>query len=88
MVENVVRGSNVITDGWSGYRPIGEWGFLHEVRVVRPKEAGTENLLPNVHRVVAFLKMLANSRERLLQPQAAPDGYLDEIILSFVITFH
>ena len=78
VVENVVTGSNVITDGWSGYKALRERGFLHEVRVTRRKIPGTDDLLPNVHRVVALLKRwLLGTHHGAVQPKHL-QHYLDE----------
>lgn len=78
VIGNVVAGSNVITDGWSGYSPLVDRGFHHEVRVARRKQPGTEDLLPNVHRVVALLKRwLLGTHHGGVRPKHL-QHYLDE----------
>ena len=50
-------GSVVHTDGWEGYRSLGENGYRHKVTILRGqgKDAAIE-LLPRVHRVAGLLK--------------------------------
>ena len=50
VVENVVPGSEVITDGWEGYASLGSRGYRHKVRL------SDAELLANVHRVISLLK--------------------------------
>jgi len=57
VVQNVAPGSQVITDGWEGYAPLADHGFIHQVRVIGPDEKRAVELLPNVHREMALLKI-------------------------------
>jgi hypothetical protein len=53
--ENVVFGSTVIIDGWSGFNSLGANGYTR----VAPKEFEVDepkNLLPHVHIIVSLLK--------------------------------
>lgn len=83
--ESVSPGAVVITDGWKGYAPLADEGFIHKPHVVQGK-AGNDlalKLLPHVHRVASLLKRWllgthqgAVSREHL-------DYYLDEFTFRF-----
>lgn len=53
---NVMAGSTVVTDGWSGYMPLKALGFTHEVRVSRRRKKSDEDLLPNAHRTISLVK--------------------------------
>ena len=49
-------GSVVHTDGWLGYLPLEEKGYLHRVTFLRGKRESASELMPRVHRVVSLLK--------------------------------
>jgi hypothetical protein len=53
--ENIEKGRNVVTDGWTSYTSIGESGYAH---IVSPKYAAADenNLMPHVHMIVSLLK--------------------------------
>jgi hypothetical protein len=77
--ENVESGSEIITDGWSGYSKLSGLGYTHTVKVVsKDKEA-----LNHVHLVISLLK-----RWLLGTLQGAPnvdylEYYLDEYVFRF-----
>ena len=56
LVESVVPGSVVHTDGWRGYNGTTARGYVHEVTVIRRSRHTASELLPNVHRVFSLLK--------------------------------
>ena len=56
VVENVVPGSIIITDGAEGYAPLYDHGFDHIARVIGSDTKRAVKLLPNVHRVISLLK--------------------------------
>lgn len=75
----VAPGSTIETDGWSGYNGLSKAGFLH--RVIRSTE--TEELLPQVHLVVALLKRwLLGTHQGGIQ-ESHLDYYLDEFTFRF-----
>ena len=49
-------GSVVHTDGWLGYLPLEEKGYLHRVTFLRGKRESASELMPRAHRVVSLLK--------------------------------
>ena len=72
VVENVVAGSHVITDGWEGYRPLSGAGFAHEACPADPE------LPANVHRVVSLLKRWLLGTHQGAVRQKHLQHYLDE----------
>ncbi len=77
VVENVVAGSHVITDGWDAYRPLGSLGFVHEVRV------GDVELLANAHRVVSLLKRWLLGTHQGAVRRKHLQHYLDEFTFRY-----
>lgn len=77
----VEPGSQVLTDGWSGYRGLGSRGYEH--RVVRVTAIVGENLLPRCHRVAALLqRWLLGTHQGAVAPSHL-DYYLDEFTFRF-----
>jgi hypothetical protein len=54
--DNVLPGSRVITDDWTGYELLRRDGFIHEVRGSASSKKEKSELLPNVHLVLSLLK--------------------------------
>lgn len=57
VVENILPGSTVITDGWQGYAGIDQLGYTRDKRSQRAARARGEDidgLLPGVHRVASL----------------------------------
>ena len=78
VVDTVAAGSQVITDGWQGYRPLGRKGYAHEVRVAASAEPGSDELLANVHRVISLVKRwLLGTHQGAVSPKHL-QHYLDE----------
>jgi transposase-like protein len=50
VVDCIEPGSVVHTDGWDGYRGLGESGYRHQVTVLRRRKESASELLPRVHR--------------------------------------
>jgi hypothetical protein len=53
--DNVERGSNLVTDGWSGYSGITENGYTQTVHN-QSKAQSEDEMLPHVHLVLSLLK--------------------------------
>jgi len=53
---NVLPGSRVLTDDWTGYGPLRRDGFIHEVRGSGSSKKEKSELLPNVHLLLSLLK--------------------------------
>lgn len=77
-------GSVVHTDGWEGYRSLGENGYRHKVTILRGqgKDAAIE-LLPRVHRVAGLLKRWLLGTHQGSVSGNHLDYYLDEFTFRF-----
>ena len=74
---NVQPGSEVTTDGWQGYNPLGTHGYVHHRRV------GESELLAHVHRVVSLLKRwLLGTHQGAVRPKQL-QHYLDEFTFRY-----
>ena len=78
----VEPGATVHTDGWPSNGPLEEFGYAHEVRVLRdPKLAG--QLLPQLHRIAAlFSRWWAGTHQGAISA-CHLDSYLDEFSFRF-----
>jgi transposase-like protein len=77
----VTSGSEIRTDGWSGYSPLASRGYRHTV-VRRGAEVG-EDLLPACHRVASLLKRwLLGTHQGAVRPEHLA-YYLDEFTFRF-----
>jgi transposase-like protein len=87
--ENVAQGSTIITDGWSGYKPLplkkeGQpEGYLHDVKTISGSGSQAHELLPHVHMVDSLLKRwLMGTHQGKVSPKHLP-YYLDEFAFRF-----
>jgi transposase-like protein len=82
VVDNVAPGSTVRTDGWNGYKGLGNGGYRHRPRVLRdPKKAS--RLFPRVHRAISLLKRwLLGTHQGAVRPQHLP-AYLHEFVFRY-----
>lgn len=56
VVNNVQRGSEVVTDGLVGYAELPDAGYLHRPRVIGADSKRAARLLPRVHRAISLFK--------------------------------
>lgn len=78
VVENVAPGSQVITDGWEGYGPLADHGFIHQTRIIGSDKKRAVELLPNAHREIALLKRwLMGTHQGAVRPKQL-QHYLNE----------
>jgi transposase-like protein len=82
VVDNVVPGSTVRTDGWSGYAALKQEGYRHRPRVIGdPKRAS--RLFPHVHRALSLLKRwLLGTHQGAVRTQHL-SAYLDEFVFRY-----
>lgn len=82
-VSHVSHGSVVITDGWSGYEPLGRHGFVHQVRDATPSKKEKDEWLPNVHLGISLLKRwLLGTHQGAVRPKQL-QHYLDEFAFRY-----
>jgi transposase-like protein len=83
VVTNVARGSLVITDGWTGYDPLGRKGFVHQVREAASGKKHQAGWLPNVHLAISLLKRwLLGTHQGAVRPKQL-QHYLDEFAFRY-----
>ncbi len=79
----IVPGSVVHTDGWRGYLPLQENGYVHRVTLLRGKKESPSELMPRVHRVVSLLKRWLLGTHQGAVRHEHLDYYLDEFTFRF-----
>ena len=79
----VQPGSEVHTDGWSGYNGLQEAGYTHRTTILSSSGEPAHVSMPAVHRVASLLKrwLLGTHQGGVAQPQL--DHYLDEFTFRF-----
>lgn len=77
----VEPGSQVLTDGWSGYGGLEAEGYRHGV--VRARAIVGENLLPRAHRVASLLQRWLLGTHQGAIAHSHMDYYLDEFTFRF-----
>ena len=77
----VSPGSQVLTDGWSGYATLKAKGYRHSV--VRESAVVGDNLLPRANRVAALLQRWLLGTHQGAVAAAHLDYYLDEFTFRF-----
>ena len=80
--ENVVQGSTIITDGWSGFASVGASGYTHAV-AKKFEVADEKNLLPHVHMIVSLLKRWLLGTHQGAVQEMHLQAYLDEYVFRF-----
>jgi transposase-like protein len=79
---NVEEGSEVITDGWSGYTFVKSSGYIHTVHVQSKKKEG-ENTLPHVHLIASLLKRWLLGTHQGAVSDKYMQAYLEEYTFRF-----
>ena len=82
--DNVEPGSKIITDGWTGYKPLSKLDkYVHEVKVISGSGQMAHELLPHVHMVDSLVKRWLNgTHQGKVSPKHLPH-YLDEFAFRF-----
>ena len=77
--DNIVQGSTIITDGWTGYKPLQDnSAYSHEAKVISGSGKEAHELLPHVHMVDSLVKRWLNgTHQGKVSPKYLP-YYLDE----------
>jgi transposase-like protein len=82
ITENIENGSEVITDGWSGYSFVKGSGYKHTVHVQCKKKEG-ENPLPHVHLIISLLKRWLLGTHQGAVSDKYMQSYLEEYTFRF-----
>jgi len=86
IIEHVEPRSQVITDGWQGYRGIDKLGYTHGRRSQRAARARGDDpaeLLPGVHRIASLAKRWLLGTHQGSVDEAHLQSYLDEFVFRF-----
>ena len=79
---NVESGSEVTTDGWSGYASLSKKGFTHTV-YIQSKKQSDEKPLPHVHLIISLLKRWLLGTHQGATSDKHTQAYLDEYTFRF-----
>jgi len=80
--ENVVEGTSIITDGWTGYAQLDRKGYPH-IKQRQVIATNDEEMLPNVHRIAALLKRWLLGTHQNYTSQDRLQSYLDEFTFRY-----
>ena len=81
LVDNVVEGSTVVTDGFKSYWPATKGRYIHE-RHVAPGVAGP-TALPGTHRLASLVKRWLLGTHHATMDEAHAQLYLNEFVFRF-----
>ena len=82
IVENIEKGSTLVTDGWRGFNGIESKGFERKIHIQK-NETDDEKLLPHVHLISSLLKRwLLGTHHGSIEPHHL-QSYLDEYVFRF-----
>jgi transposase-like protein len=79
---NIERGSNVITDGWSSYASLSQKDYAHTV-YVQSKKQDADKTLPHVHLIISLLKRWLLGTHQGAASDKHMQAYLDEYTFRF-----
>jgi len=80
--ENIDKGSEIITDGWSGYSFVKSSGYRHTV-YVQNKKKDDDNPLPHVHLLISLLKRWLLGTHQGAVSDKYMQAYLEEYTFRF-----
>ena len=80
---HIIAGSQIRTDGWTGYSQIGAKGFDHLVVNSKKLKDGGEDALPLCHRVISLFKRHLTHTFQGAVHFAHLDRYLEEFVFRF-----
>jgi len=82
VTDNIEKGSEVITDGWSSYSFLAKNGYEHTVYVQSKKKAD-EKILPHVHLIISLLKRWLLGTHQGAVSDKHMQAYLEEYTFRF-----
>jgi len=82
VMSNIEKGSEIITDGWSGYSFVKSSGYKHTV-VVQSKKKPDDNPLPHVHLIISLLKRWLLGTHQGAVSDKHMQAYLEEYTFRF-----
>ncbi len=82
VLDNIEKGSEIITDGWSSYSFVKDSGYTH-TDYVQSKKKETEYQLPHVHLVISLLKRWLLGTHQGAVSDKHMQSYLEEYTFRF-----
>lgn len=83
VADAVLPGSVIYTDGWQGYRGLGEAGYIHQPISLAASGDPAHVVMPRAHRVASLLKRwLLGTHQGAVRAHQL-DFYLDEYVFRF-----
>ncbi len=82
VLENVQPGTEVRTDGWTGYDNLGKLGYRHKVVLIQGDQTRTDQHLPMIHIVFGNLDTWLIGTHHGVSPKHL-QGYLNEFVFRF-----
>jgi len=82
ITDNVEKGSEIITDGWTSYASLTDNGYKHTVYVERNKQED-EKILPHVHLIISLLKRWLLGTHQGAVSDKHMQAYLEEYTFRF-----
>jgi len=82
IINNVEKGTEVVTDGWSGYAFVNKEGYKHTV-FVQKKAKYQEEMLPHCHLIISLLKRWLLGTHQGAVTEKYFQAYLDEYVFRF-----
>jgi hypothetical protein len=82
VLENVQSGTEVRTDGWTGYDNIGKLNYQHKVVLIQGDHTKTDQHLPMIHIVFSNLDAWLLGTHHGVSPKHL-QGYLNEFVFRF-----
>lgn len=79
----VAKDSEILTDGWTGYKPLSQHGYRHTPIPIRSTGEPAHVAMPGVHRIAALLKRWLMSTHQGAVSGKHLDYYLDEYTFRF-----
>ena len=82
VIDNIEKGSEVITDGWSGYTFLDENGYKRTI-YVQSKAKTLEEMVPHVHLIITLLKRWLLGTHQGAVSDKHMQAYLEEYTFRF-----
>ena len=83
VTNNIEKGSEVITDGWSGYTFLAKSGYKRTIYVQSKKKAD-EEILPHVHLIISLVKRWLLGTHQGAVSDKHMQAYLEEYTFRFI----
>jgi transposase-like protein len=83
IIDNIEKGSRIVTDGWQGYATLEDLGYRHTAHTIGTDASQASKLLPRVHRVIALIKRWLLGTHQGRCSRKYMQAYMDEFAFRF-----